>query len=200
VWGSAVPVDPGTYQVTAKAPGKKTWMQAVEVGSNGARVGVTVPVLENDPVVPAPVPAIAATPPGGPVPSDTYRSTAPPAGSTWSSQRTIGFVVGGVGLVALGVGTVFGLMSNAKLSERDDICPSGVHCTPEEAFRISDLTSQARANATAFQVGLVVGATAIVGGVALVLTAPRRTDGMTAVRIAPWVGTKTAGVSMGGAW
>ena len=197
-WGSAMPIDPGSYQLTAKAPGKKTWSQPAIVGANGAKVEVTVPALENEPATLTPVPAGAASNPGAPGPLDSSR---PPAqASTWASQRTIGFIVGGMGVAALGVSAVFGLTSSAKVSERDAICPTSMGCTREEVFRIQTLEYDAKANAARFHVGLAIGAVAIAGGAALVLTAPRQGDGVQAVRVAPWVGTASAGVSMGGKW
>ena len=198
-WGSAMPVDPGAYQVMAKAPGKKTWSQAIQVAANGAKVDVMVPALENESAAPVYVPPGAPPYFGAPVPPESSRAPVQ-GGATWTSQRTVGFIVGGIGIATLGVGTMFALMSASKVSERDDICPTGMHCTPEEAFRIRDLTYDAKADATRSQVALILGAIAVGGGAALVLTAPRQVDGVHAVRVAPWVGTASAGVTMGGKW
>ncbi len=48
-WGSATPVDPGTYSVTASAPGKTTWTGDLTVGADAASVSLTVPALEDVP-------------------------------------------------------------------------------------------------------------------------------------------------------
>ena len=76
-----------------------------------------------------------------------------------------------------------------------------MHCTPDEANRIADLTTAARADAAGTWIALGIGATAIGGGIALILTAPpMRAQGPTAVRLSPWVGTGAAGASVGGVW
>jgi hypothetical protein len=201
VWGSAVPIDPGPYQLTASAPGKKTWSQTIELGAQGgAKIEVTVPALENESSVAPSIPAGASTNAAG---SGSVMASTPAASpaSTWTSQRTIGFVVMGIGGAAAAVGTIFGLMATSKVSDRDAICPSSTNCTREEAFRIAGLTDEAKADATRSQIGFVIGATAIVGGIALVLTAPsRRPETAMTARISPWMGTTSAGISLGGKW
>jgi hypothetical protein len=201
VWGSAVPIDPGSYNVKATAPGKRPWTQMIEVGPNGARVEVTVPALEDEPV------GSATMPPSPPAPASrapidaSPSAPAPPGNSMWGVQRTMGIALSGVGLVSAGIGVVFGVTSQSKASDRDAICPSGVHCTQQEADHIADLTTQARADATRSWVALSIGATALVGGVALILTAPPlRASGASALRLTPWVGTTSAGASVGGVW
>ena len=196
-WGSAMPIDPGSYQLMAKAPGKKPWTHTAVVGANGAKVEITVPGLENESAV-ALVPAVGAPGQGGPGPVDASRWQT--QGSTWSSQRTIGFVVGGVGVAALAVGTVFGLMSRSKISDSENICPSNVHCSRMEFDQIKALNDDARTDATWSNIGFVVGIIGVAGGAALVLTAPKPSDGGRAVSVAPWVGTAGAGVTMGGKW
>ena len=39
LWGSAFPVDPGTYVIAAKVPGKKSWSQTVQVVTYTAAQG-----------------------------------------------------------------------------------------------------------------------------------------------------------------
>ena len=198
VWGSAVPVNPGSYTVKATAPGKRAWTQVVEVGTNGAKMEVLVPALEDEPVAATAMPAPTPAAPIAPMPVDASGSSTPPATSSWGVQRTMGVAFIGAGVVSLGVGLVFALNKSSKVSERDDICPSGVHCTPDEADRIAALTTSARADAAGTWIALGIGATAAISGAALILTAPpMRAHGVAAVRFAPWVGTAGAGVSAG---
>ncbi len=49
LWGSAVPVDPGSHVVEAAAPGKKPWRTTVQVIGEQASLVVTVPALEQAP-------------------------------------------------------------------------------------------------------------------------------------------------------
>jgi hypothetical protein len=61
VWDRAVPVDPGTHEIAARAPGRKPWTRSLTIAL-GARDAVDVPALEVDPNAPRPVePTRAAT-------------------------------------------------------------------------------------------------------------------------------------------
>jgi hypothetical protein len=197
IWGSAVPVDPGRHTVTAKAPGKKAWTRTIDVGRDGASATVAVPSLESETVTVAPAAAASAALPilGAAQPGSA--ETAPKT----STQRTVGYVVGGVGAVGLVAGTVFALMRSSAISERDGICPSN-RCTRDESNRIDDLTNRAKTDATLANVGFAVGGVALVGGVVLVLTAPRSqaAKATESVRIQPWGRARAAGVAVGGAW
>lgn len=53
VWDRAVPVDPGTHQITAGAPGYLPWTQSITLAV-GARESVAVPALAIDPDAPVP--------------------------------------------------------------------------------------------------------------------------------------------------
>ena len=206
VWGTAVPVDPGSYVVTAQAPGKKPWTKTAEVASNGLKVEVNVPVLEDEgPAQGAMPPSPAMPPPGALGPTPPMGTASPPApdsvAPTASPQRLIGWIVAGAGVVGLGVGTGFGLMSKSKTSERDEICPSS-DCPRSKINQYLDAEKQAQSNATVSNVAFVVGGVAIAAGVVLVLTAPSQpanAAGVTA-HIAPWAGPNSAGAMMGGAW
>jgi len=201
-WGSALPVDPGTSTITAQARGKKPWSKAVEIPSTGARIEVTIPPLEDEAATPTAVPAAitpASAPPGGTTPP-----TLPERSARGSTQRIVGYFVGGGGVIAIGVGAALGFVVNSRIAERDAICPSGQHCTPDEARQILELDAQARSNAVACNVALVLGTAAALGGVALVLTAPSGTSGSSGagplLRIGTWGGLHSAGASLQGSW
>jgi serine/threonine-protein kinase len=198
IWGSAAPVDPGVHTVTAKAPGNKTWTKEIKLGPDGAKETVVVPSLEIEAATPAPVvaPAPETLPVQGAVSTAGFE-TAPGA----SSQRTIAYVVGGVGVVGLVAGTVFGLTRSSAVSERDGICPSN-RCTRDESNRIDDLTSKAKSDAMLSNIAFGIGGAALVGGVVLFLTArpsqPAKAAAVT--RIHPWGGAGSAGLAVGGEW
>ena len=158
-WGTALPIDPGMHTIEARAPSKQAWKKTVEVPSNGQTVTVTVPALEDEakqataptrsgasqttpPISPAG--ATATTQPASPLPAATAeqgpaRETAVPSSNT----TTVGWVLGGVGVAGLAVGTVFGLKFNSKNNEADDACPSGVHCLAEEQARYDSAIADA---------------------------------------------------------
>lgn len=174
-WGTAVPVDPGEYVVRASAPGKKAWEQKVAVGEPGATVSVEVPELLDAPVEKPPA--------GEPPPAVRAASSEPtrdrgPAGG--SSQKTIGWILGGAGVVGLAVGGYFGLESMSKKSDADAHC-DGSKCRDQEGV---DLRDQAIAAGNLSTVGFVAGGAALTAGVILILTAPEPAGPRAALRAA----------------
>ena len=158
-WGTAVPVDPGEHVIEAVAPGRKLWSKRIEAVASKTE-SVNVPVLE-------PGPATAPTQPAyGPSDTPAAPSDAPPGGEDGSGQRTLGYVVAGVGVVGLGVGTVFGLQAISKRGDSDDECPDD-QCTT----RGVELNDEAKSAATLSNVGLGVGLVGLGVGAYLILTA-----------------------------
>src|SRR5262249_28271827 len=49
LWGTAIPVDPGSHVVQVTAPGKKPWQTTAKVEGDKASVVVTIPPLEDEP-------------------------------------------------------------------------------------------------------------------------------------------------------
>jgi hypothetical protein len=207
-WGAPWPVDPGKYTISAQAKGKKPFVKVIEITSGGAKIEVTIPRLEEGEATASAAPpamtkgagAMPAAPqsvPLAPPPVSPERST------RGNQQRLIGYIVGGAGVVGLGVGAVFGLSVASKESERDAICPSG-RCTRDEAQRIADINEEARSSAVATNVAVLLGGAAVLGGVALVLTASSGQSGTSAaapmLRIGPFFGLNSAGASVQGRW
>jgi len=114
--GVPLAVEPGAHALQASAPHKVTWSASVETKADGATTAVTIPPLEDAPTpalapAPAPTPALALAPAPAP----------PPPSSPW---RNTGLVTAGVGIVAVGVGTAFGI---AAMNQRNDAaCPGNV--------------------------------------------------------------------------
>ena len=94
VIGKEVPVDPGEHTIEVSAKGKKPRKQRVSIAGGPGVDYVDVPALED-----APEGGGAVVAPPGNAAGD--KGTAATTGSDGSTQRTIGFVVGGVGIVAL---------------------------------------------------------------------------------------------------
>jgi hypothetical protein len=191
-WGTAIPVDAGSHVVEASASAHKTWTAAVDVPRDGAQVSVTVPVLESLPVEaasPAAVPSTIAA--SVPAPSTTPAES-PASGS---SQRTIGLVVAGAGVVGLGVSGVLALIANAKKQDSlsDGHCSTATQC---DATGVS-LRNQAISTGDAATVAFAIGAAALATGAIVWLTVPRAPAGNAArVAIAPVLG----GAVVGGSW
>jgi hypothetical protein len=55
-WGRALPIDGGTYTITARAPGKQPWSTQVAIPAEGAARTVEIPALRDVPVEAPPRP------------------------------------------------------------------------------------------------------------------------------------------------
>ncbi|HLK36716.1 MAG TPA: hypothetical protein VKU41_08185, partial [Polyangiaceae bacterium] len=154
-WGTALPIDSGSHSIDATAPGHKGWASTVDVAKDGAQVSVTVPPLEALPAdaVASPAPPLSAAPPAAPAPAAPPSETTP---SNGSAQRIVGLVVGGVGIVGLGVGTVLAISAKGKDNDSLKFCETA---NPDlcSAAGLSD-RSTARSLGDAATVALGLGA------------------------------------------
>ena len=108
--GVDVPADPGQHVVEVTAPGREPRRYEVKL-AEGTNASLQVE--------PGTTLGVAAPPP----PDE------PPAGPM-SSRRTLGFVIGGVGIAGLGVGAVTGILALGKKGDVEDACPDPDECTP----------------------------------------------------------------------
>lgn len=161
-WGTAIPVDPGSYRITASAPGKTAWSGQVTVSRDGGSAAtVQVPALEDAPAAalphePASRPAPAAAP--------LAATETPPAGG----RRTLGVVVLATGLVGIGTSAVLGLVAKSNYNAtgahcQGDICDAEGKQTTDAARHLGDVAT----------VIFGVGAALALGGGVLWVTAPR---------------------------
>ena len=107
--------------------------------------------------------------------------------------KTVGWVLGGAGVVGLGVGTAFGLVAIGD--------NNSAHCNANKECQPGPL-SDARTAARISDVGLIAGGLLLAGGAALVLFAPGENaehPGV-ALRVSPLVGSGSGGVSLGGSF
>jgi len=111
-------------------------------------------------------------------------------------------VVGGVGVAALGLGAVFGLMASSQASgAKDDkaLCPNKV-CTPAGRTEIDGAETKALISTIGFGVGIV----GIGAGIVLIVTAPKTTtgsaSGLRSARLVPAIGPTGGGASFIGAF
>lgn len=166
-WGLSVPVDPGSYEIRASAPGRRDWSHTVEV-PNGASVTERVPALEAAPVAETPAPAPAPAP--APPPASAAPEPPPAPAANSHTQRTVGVVVAASGVAALGVSGVLAVLAKGANtdSKRSGECDSANFCSKAG---LAD-RNRAVSLADAATVVSIVGAAAAVGGAVLWLTAP----------------------------
>lgn len=191
LWGTALPVDPGDHEVTARAPGRQPSSTKASVTGEGVRLTVSVPVLlaaaEQSPAVQAPASPLAG--PSGPAGADVS------AGSSATTMRALSVVSGGLGIVGLGVGAAFGLDASAKKSgyqQRE----TGGGC---DAQCVS-LSKQAVTAATASTIAFIAGGALVAAGAVLWLTAPRERSEALGVALVPMAGPQGAGAGLSGSF
>ena len=178
-----VAVAPGKFTIEVTAPRKRRFTTE-GAGAAGEVKAVTI-ALEDDP---------AAMPkaPLSPTPGDAPQS---------ATQRTVGLVVGAVGIASLAAGGAFGLIA---ISDKDKLkdafatnpsCtgtyPSGT-CSGGAHAELDGLENSAHTAATVSTVLVIIGGVALATGVTLVFTAPssRRSTAAAAARA----------LFMGGVW
>ncbi|HTR52762.1 MAG TPA: tetratricopeptide repeat protein [Kofleriaceae bacterium] len=108
MWNRALPIDGGTYTITAHAPSMTSWSTQVTVGKEGDTKTVDVPKLAT--LAPAPVetkPAVAAPEPARPTPQPAAATAsveiAPPVRHRWLAPVAVGLGSLALGGVAVGL-------------------------------------------------------------------------------------------------
>jgi serine/threonine-protein kinase len=196
--GVAVPVDPGEVAIEASAPGYVPLSRSVIVAA-GSKVSVSIPALtRKDVSAPAPVPDNGGPPPAAlaqpPAPSiDAQPAPSAPSASPQGPSLAWPIALGAVGVVGLGVGSVFGLKAISNASDAKDLCPDGA-CTEQRGESLMD---SARHQARISNVAFAVGAAGLVAGIVVYVVArPKHPE--QALGIAPWLGPEQAGLALRG--
>jgi hypothetical protein len=183
-WKTPTPIDGGKHRVEVHANGRKDWSTEVAVAPSAQHVVLPVPALEAAPAGDAAAPpATAAT------------ATAPTAAPVrfWTAPRIAGAATAGAGLVAVGVGTVFGLQARSHWSDRESQCAFD-RCTPDGVAAGQDAKDAAlRAN-----IAFIVGGAALATGAVLYFVVPNLGSSPVNVALAPAPGG--GALSLGGAF
>lgn len=176
VLGTALPVDPGKHTVEASSKGKKPFSTTIEVSERSKASEVEIPRLDVDDTVKAE----GTKAPTEYAPAETTKSDG-------KTQRILGLVAIGAGVIGLGVGGYFGLRTHSKWSEAQDHC-KGVDC---DATGV-DLATVAKNDGTISTIAFIAGGALAAGGLVLVLTAPKKNSTSTGSS-----GGSTASVDVG---
>ncbi|HEX8795995.1 MAG TPA: hypothetical protein VF765_33830 [Polyangiaceae bacterium] len=183
-WGKPVAVDPGDHAVDAEGQRAQPWHATVHVGPDRDTKIVSVPVLGA--VAEPPEASPSAEPEPKPEPSSDERG---------DQTRTIGWIVGGAGVAALGVGAVFGALALGSHGSATNLCPSSP-CT--SATGVDD-ENRAKTQAWIADVGIGIGVAAVAVGAYLVFVRPHGASPATAT-ITPIVGPDVGGLALHAAW
>jgi hypothetical protein len=151
-----LPVDPGEHMISARAPDGRRVEKKLSLAI-GQRKQVDL-VLSST--------TAAGAEPGG-IPEDERAPS--------SSQKTIGYVVAGVGAAGLVVGAITGILVLGKKGNIDDNCGSAAGFASDTDCNADGKAAadSAQTLATISTIGFAVGIVGLGAGTTLILTAPK---------------------------
>lgn|SRR6185369_4977510 len=193
--GLPLPVDPGKHTFQAIGTDLKSDPVTVDVSESG-REALTLTLKPSPgavaPGAAAPVPASA---PAAAAPAATAPTTPPQSTSSGSNGMKIGaYAALGVGVVGVGLGTVFLLKANSKRSDADDLCSAPAGCPLSKKSEVDALDSDYKTAGTLSVVSYAVGGVGLITGVTLlVLSGGKHAEN--AAGVTPWIGYQSAGLS-----
>ena len=179
--GKAIAVDPGSYEIVAKAPGKKAWKKTVEVTAGTTVVTVEVPALEDD----APEPASTSDKPQPKLAPD---APAAPAAALHSGPNYRALGLGAFGVVSLATGTFFGFRYKNANDDAKAICPENKGCTLNQITKHDQLVDRATTARSWMYLGVGVGTFAVGGAIALYVLGNTTEPAHASIRAFPSVG------------
>lgn len=181
--GAPVAVEPGEHTFTFEAAGQPTLQKKLVIRESEKDRRERVTLGTTDTMTPANSPL--ATPSGAPP-----ASTPPPETSSGlGTQKILAIMAGGVGVVGIGLGSAFGLITISKKNDAQSACPN--LCSSQDGV---NKWSDAKDAATLSTVAFIVGGVALAGGAALWFTAP--SSGGSSAQVGVGLGT----VQLKGAW
>jgi hypothetical protein len=171
-WGVPIPADAGEHRVAASAPGREPWQTVVVVKGPGGTFTATIPVL-------APIGGVApVATPAEPAPTNATEPARSSGGL--GTQRTVALVAGGVGVVGVVVGSIFGMKSKSDHDEAEKYC-DGSRCTDARGVTAGNAAHSA---GNASTVAMIIGGVGLAAGITLWLTAPKA-PAAAALKLAP---------------
>jgi hypothetical protein len=172
--GTPLRVDPGEHTFTFEATGTQpiALRFVLKEGEKGRRERVLLGAIG-----PIPPPTAAGPASGQPQAPAVHVGDSAPApvppldGSAGGlgNRKTLGLVVGGVGLVGVVIGSVFGLLASSNWSSSQSACGSPINC-PNHAQAVSDHDSAVTHGAIS-TAGFIAGGVLLAGGAILYLSA-----------------------------
>jgi hypothetical protein len=186
------PVDPGQHVFVAKSATAASQSVTLDVQPSSRHTvelelkPLTAPAPVT-PVTPAPAPTTTALAPA------TVDTGASPGGA--NGMRIASYAALGLGVVGVGLGTVFIIQAGSTQKEADDLCPSEP-CDPALKPEIDKKDDDAASQRTLALVGYGVGGVALAAGVTLFILSGKKSEAAArAPSIQPYVGYRSAGIT-----
>jgi hypothetical protein len=186
-WGTDLVIDPGKHTIEASAPGKQTWTTTQDVQGAGTTATVHVEALAD---------AATETPPANVNPTPQMLPAQPPGADHPSASplKTVGIVVGAVGVAGLATGAIFGAMALSKNSSANSgHCGTSFGGTNQCDSTGVSLRNTAVSDGNISTVSLIAGGVLAAAGVTLFFVAPSGH-----LQAAPAVGSNGGGVLLRG--
>lgn len=188
-------VNVGRHKIEAKKDGfKDDSLLFVLAGRDNQTIELKLSEIKKEPVVVAPSPSPTAPPPTIIIAPPT--ATAPAESGT--SLKGIGYTLGTLGIIGIGVGSYFGLSARADWNKAKDLGCTDGKCPSKSA---QDKSKSARDSANLSTLGFGVGGVALIAGVVLFLTSdgdPPQSAEQKKIQISPSLGKHEGGVVLGG--
>jgi hypothetical protein len=156
--GEARPINPGRHQIEGQH------------GSEQARVELTLSEGEQKPAL-LHFGASAQAPPPAAI-HEPSAIAAPTPSHQLGTQRAFAMVASGMGVVGVGIGTVFGLKSKSSHDEATKYCTGAICNDPRGVTAGND----AHAAGNVSTIAMIVGVAGLAGGVVLWLSAPKASE------------------------
>ncbi|HEX2689054.1 MAG TPA: hypothetical protein VHN14_20670 [Kofleriaceae bacterium] len=191
--GVEFPIDPGSYQIVARAPGHRDYTTTIVAVGAGTTIAIEIPPLAELPEAPAVTPL--------PPQARTSERPAPMATAPRSGHRkTIGIVTASAGGVAIAAGVLAGVFARAKWNAAQALCGAQVTCASEADYTSAQHQVDAARLRGNLATGLVALGVAAAGvGVVLWVTAPHaHQEQRAAWRVAPTTDGRSFAVALDG--
>jgi hypothetical protein len=182
-------VDAGPHEIAASAPGFESFAQTITM-VDGKTETLAIPALTPKP---ASTPVDDAPKRAGARRAEPAEPVPPPS----PTRKYVAIGTGAAGVVAVGVGLVFGAKARSTYKDATTLCGPDLLCSKDDYPRGRQLVQDAHSSATVSTVLVIGGSAAIVAGAVVFLTAPRAQERATA-RLLPVLHDHGAGLAITG--
>lgn len=194
--GVAIPVDPGSHTIDAKAPDRVDWHGTFDLGKPDEGKTRSLPI---GPLAPIQRVENVQVPEGQPtVDNSTFARVPAEPTRHWPTLKYVGVATAGAGVVALTVGVIFAVSANSKWSDAKAMgCDDNGTCRTQAG---ADLVNDAGSKKTVGIVGISAGIALVAGGAALWFFTPTEESAKPGVTPAVSIGPGGANLGVKGSF